>query len=73
MRQWRVVVKSTTESRPLGSNSDSLCSKHYLNLLIVHSFIYFWLHWVFVTASGLSPVVATRTYSWLWCVVFSLQ
>ena len=35
-------------------------------------FIYFWLHWVFVAARGLSLVVASRGYSSLWCVGFSL-
>ena len=35
-------------------------------------FIYFWLHWVFVAACGLSLVVASGGYSSLWCVGFSL-
>ena len=30
------------------------------------NFIYFWLHWVFVTAQGLSLVVASRGSSSLW-------
>ena len=33
----------------------------------------FWLHWVFVAASGLSLVAAGGGYSLLWCVGFSLQ
>ena len=43
--------------------------------LFLNKFIYtyFWLHWVFVDACGLSLVVASRGYSSLWCVGFSLQ
>ena len=36
-------------------------------------FIYFWLHWVFVAARGLSLVVASGGYSSLRCVGFSLR
>ena len=36
-------------------------------------FIYFWLHWVFVAARGLSVVVVSGGYSSLWCAGFSLQ
>ena len=35
--------------------------------------IYFWLHWVFVAARGLSLVAASGGYSSLWCEGFSLQ
>ena len=41
------------------------------NLFIL--FIYFWLHWVFVAAHGLSLVVASGDYSSLWCTGFSLR
>ena len=34
--------------------------------------MYFWLHWVFVAACGLSLVVESRGYSSLWCAGFSL-
>ena len=34
-------------------------------------FIYFWLHWVFIAACGLSLVGASGD-CWLWCVGFSL-
>ena len=34
--------------------------------------IYFWLHWVFVAACGLSLVAVSGGYSSLWCVGFSL-
>ena len=36
-------------------------------------FIYFWLHWVFVAAHGLSLVAASGDYSSLQCTSFSLQ
>ena len=36
-------------------------------------FIYLWLRWVFVPAHGLSLVAASRGYSLLECVGFSLQ
>ena len=39
--------------------------------LFFFKFIYFWLYWVFV-ARGLSLVVASRGYSLLRCVGFSL-
>ena len=41
-----------------------------INLFIL--FIYFWLHWVFVAALGLSLVVASGGYSSLQCTGFSL-
>ena len=43
----------------------------FINYLFL--FIYFWLHWVFVAARGLSLVVASRGYSLLQCAGFSLQ
>ena len=42
----------------------------------INLFIYiyiFWLHWVFVTACGLSLVAASGGYSSLWCAGFSLR
>ena len=36
------------------------------------NFIYFWLCWVFVAAHRFSLVVASRGYSSLWCVGFSM-
>jgi len=36
------------------------------------SFIYLWLHWVFVAAWGLSVVATSRGYSSLRCDGFSL-
>ena len=42
-------------------------------LFLINLFIYFWLSWIFVAAHGLSLVVASRGYSSLLCVGFSLQ
>ena len=36
-------------------------------------FIYFWLHWVFIAACGLSLVVASGGCSSLRCASFSLR
>ena len=36
-------------------------------------FFFFWLHWVFVAECRLSLVAASRGYSLLQCVGFSLQ
>ena len=41
--------------------------------LFLNKVIYFWLHWVFVAARGLSLVAASGGYSSLWCMGFSLQ
>ena len=38
----------------------------------MHLLLYFWLHWVFAAAHGLSLWGAEATV-WLWCVVFSLR
>ena len=35
--------------------------------------LFIWLHWVFIAVSGLSLVVASRGYSSLQCVGFSLR
>ena len=43
----------------------------FFNLFIL--FIYFWLHWVFVAARGLSLVAASGGYSSLRCAGFSLR
>ena len=44
---------------------------HILFFFLIY--FYFWLSWVFVAVCGLSLVVASRSYSSLWCVGFSLQ
>ena len=39
----------------------------------IYLFIYyFWLHWVFFAVHRLSLVTVSGSYSWLWCVSFSL-
>ena len=42
-------------------------------ILKIYLFIYFWLRWGFVAASGLSLVVASRGYPSLGCAGFSLR
>ena len=39
----------------------------------IYLFIYFWLHWVFIAAYGLSLVAEIRGYSLLRCSGFSLR
>ena len=39
----------------------------------IYLFIYFWLRWVFVAVQGLSVVSASRGYSLLQCMGFSLR
>ena len=39
----------------------------------IYLFIYFWLHWVFVAANGLSLVAVSWGFSSLWCTSFSLR
>ena len=34
-----------------------------MGFVVVIKFIYFWLHWVFIAAHGLSPVVVSEDYS----------
>ena len=41
--------------------------------LFIYLLFYFWLHWVFVAARGLSLVAASGGYSSLQCVGFSSQ
>ena len=43
------------------------------NYLFIYLFIYFWLHWVFGAARGLSLVVVSGGYSSLRCAGFSLR
>ena len=40
--------------------------------LFIYFKIYFWLHWVFVAARGISLVAASRDYSSSRCAGFSL-
>ena len=39
----------------------------------IYLFVYFWLHWVFIAARGLSLVAVSRGYSSLRCAGFSLR
>ena len=49
----------------------SLSHHFFFNVFIL--FIYFWLHWIFVAARGLSLVVASGGSSSLQCAGFSLR
>ena len=44
----------------------------FFKKIFIYLFIYFWLPWVFVAVRGLSPVVASRSYSSLRCAGLSL-
>ena len=48
-------------------------SSHLIDVGKTSTFIYFWLHWVFIAACGLSLVAVRRGYSLLWCMGFLLQ
>ena len=59
----------------LGISSEKLYITNNLEVFVFlkNKFIYFWLHWVFVAACGLSLVAESGGYSWLRCVGFSLR
>ena len=52
-------------------HSSTIYLLFFLTLFIL--FIYFWLHWVFISACGLSLVAASGGYSSLRCTCFSLR
>ena len=39
----------------------------FFKILFIYFIIYFWLHWVFIAAHGLSVVAASRGYSVVVC------
>ena len=45
----------------------------HVSFFFFNLFIYFWLHWVFVTVRRLSLVVVSGGYSLLRCMGFSLR
>ena len=58
---------------PIIAYTLTLIPLKYYSILIGFIFlIYFWLRWVFITAHGLSLVVASGSYSSLRCTGFSL-
>ena len=57
---------------PLLGLIKSLAIKLLVNMFFFY-LIYFWLHWVFVAAHGLSLVGASGGYSSLWCTGLPLQ
>ena len=64
---YRIFLLGMEKVRALPTSNLSFFFFFPINL-----FIYFWLRWVFVAARGLSLFVASRGYSSLWCVGFSL-
>ena len=48
-----------------------MCFRNVRDYYHFKKLIYFWLHWVFVAARGLSLVVGSGGYSLLQCVGFS--
>ena len=55
-RGWCVIGKTLNIGPPHGPD-------HWSFFFFFNLFIYFWLHWVFVAARGLSLVAASRGYS----------
>ena len=58
---------------PLGQIWPTACFFFVSFFKWLYLFIYFWLHWVFVAACGLSIVAASGGYSSLRCAGFSLR
>ena len=60
------------QSKKLGCTiGSSIAACNHLNTLFF--FFFFWLSWVFIAAHRFSPAAASRGYSSLQCVGFSLQ
>ena len=53
-------------------NHSNVCRSHFVYLLTVFLFIYFWWCWVFIATHGLSRVAASGSYFLLWWAGFSL-
>ena len=66
---WKLMLGEMMGCRPPHDHTASKCQISYI---YINLFIYFWLCWVFVVACGLSLVLASRSYSSLRCVGFSL-
>ena len=56
-----------------GSGSEKRDSSGQYSFFFYINLFYFWLHWVFVPARGLSPVAASGGYASLQCAGFSLR
>ena len=67
---------SRTKSQPFSIQSSTGQKKYnarYTCTFLKNKFIYFWLHWVFIAARGLSLTAGSGSYSSLWCTGFSLR
>ena len=51
----------------------SCCSEHQPDFLYIQMLLFFWLCWVFVATSGLSPVTVKGAPLQLQCVGFSMR
>ena len=71
-RAMGAVPKERDEERPRTAPSNS-SRISFILYFCSNLFIYFWLHWVFVAARGLSLVAASRGHSSLRCAGFLLQ
>ena len=58
---------------PSAWNVATLTPAYGILTYLLFILFFFWLHWVFVAARGLSLVEASRGYSSLRCAGFSLQ
>ena len=70
---WASWEQTSSFTAPPSSHCTRLlprmtCKRHFFKLII-----YFWLHWVFVAAHGLSLVAASGGFSSLRCAGFSLR
>ena len=64
-------INPLTQEQPLFLSWYLSFHKHFC--LFVCFYFYFWLHWVFVAAHGLSLIAASGGYSSLRCMGFSLR
>ena len=67
------VLGSRVAGQTVGVCSTLLETSFFFLMSLKKLFIYFWLCWVFVAVRGLSLVEASRRYSSLQCMGFSLQ
>ena len=69
-RVWRIGRVIQPGSNPSAARQNLGEASHFL---ILFSYLFFWLRWVFIAVRRLSPVAASRGYYSLRCVGFSLR
>ena len=67
------VMEKVELSRGIEGDGAGVCSLGYALQFYFLFLFFFCLCWVFIAARGLSVVAASRGYSLLWCVGFSLR